>query len=353
MNESPLWAANQGDLRGAVRILRESYGIQAHEDKSSAIEPVAPAVSFRVLFQKPYRERTIVAAVMNACIAFEYTAIAFFLPRFWRSFWARACSKPLPPHWDLMRCSPLPAACWACDWPWKFPSRHVAIAGFALQFIALISLALIGHPEATYGVVFAILLLGVWLFAEGFGPGAQLMIYPALAYPTSIRATGVGFNRLISGAGSALALFIPADIAGGLWHQPVLDRVTGRSHPHHFSCLWCALNRRATILMTRQLKENTMSEPDYTRLAERFRPVFARIADGAAARERDRTLLHEPIKLARRRALARCVSQRLMAAWGLRCRSFSFAHRAGRSRFQSASGSACPYGLCRGSPQST
>ncbi|MBC0853114.1 acyl-CoA dehydrogenase family protein [Pantoea stewartii] len=38
-----------------------------------------------------------------------------------------------------------------------------------------------------------------------------------------------------------------------------------------------------------------MSEPDYTHLAERFRPVFARIADGAAARERDRTLLHEPI----------------------------------------------------------
>lgn len=58
------------------------------------------------------------------------------------------------------------------------------------------------------GIVFAVLMLGLWLFAEGFGPGAQLMVYPALSYPTSIRATGVGFSRALSGIGSALALFI-------------------------------------------------------------------------------------------------------------------------------------------------
>lgn len=124
MNESPLWAANQGDLSGAVRILRDSYGIRAHEDTSipAATKPAAPAVSFRVLFQKPYRERTVVAAVMNACISFEYTAIAFFCPPFWRSFWGRASSKPFPPRWDSTRCLPLPAACLACVWPGNF--RH-------------------------------------------------------------------------------------------------------------------------------------------------------------------------------------------------------------------------------------
>ena len=91
---------------------------------------------------------------------------------------------------------------------WKYPSRHVAIAGFALQFVALIVLALVGQPHATAGIVLAIAMLGLWLFAEGFGPGAQLMIYPALSYPTAIRATGVGFSRALSGIGSALALFI-------------------------------------------------------------------------------------------------------------------------------------------------
>lgn len=79
MNESPLWAANRGDLTSAVRILRDSYGINAHEAPPERPAP-PPKVSFRVLFAKPYRERTIVAGVMNVCISFEYTAIAFFLP---------------------------------------------------------------------------------------------------------------------------------------------------------------------------------------------------------------------------------------------------------------------------------
>ncbi|TWD41765.1 MFS transporter [Pantoea sp. SJZ147] len=210
MNESPLWAANQGDLSGAVRILRDSYGIRAHEDTSipAATKPAAPAVSFRVLFQKPYRERTVVAAVMNACISFEYTAIAFFLPSILAQFLGAGIFETISASLGLNALFAFTGGLLGMRLAWKFPSRHVAIAGFALQFIALTSLALIGHPDATTGVVFAILMLGLWLFAEGFGPGAQLMIYPALSYPTHIRATGVGFSRSISGIGSALALFI-------------------------------------------------------------------------------------------------------------------------------------------------
>nr|WP_168395161.1 MFS transporter [Erwinia amylovora] len=57
-------------------------------------------------------------------------------------------------------------------------------------------------------MILAILLPGLWLFAEGFGPGAQMMVYPALSCPTHICATGVGFGRSLPGVGSALALFI-------------------------------------------------------------------------------------------------------------------------------------------------
>ncbi|VFS76013.1 phosphate:H+ symporter [Raoultella planticola] len=113
---------------------------------------------------------------------------------------------------------------------WKYPSRHVAIAGFALQFIALIVLALVGQPQATVGVVLAIAMLGLWLFAEGFGPGAQLMIYPALSYPTAIRATGVGFSRALSGIGSALALFVLPLLQASPRHSDVLGGVAGRHY---------------------------------------------------------------------------------------------------------------------------
>lgn len=210
MNESPLWAANQGDLRGAVRILRDSYGIEAHEvqPERGVTVKAAPKVSFRVLFQKPYLERTLVSGVMNVCIAFEYTAIAFFLPSILAQFLGAGVFETISASLGLNALFAFTGGLLGMRLAWKFSSRHVAIAGFALQFIALISLALIGHPQATTGVVVAVLMLGLWLFAEGFGPGAQLMIYPALSYPTHIRATGVGFSRSLSGIGSALALFI-------------------------------------------------------------------------------------------------------------------------------------------------
>lgn len=51
--------------------------------------------------------------------------------------------------------------------------------------------------------------------------------------------------------------------------------------------------------MTRTITENSMSElqnTDYTELAQRFHPIFARIAEGAVERERNRTLAREPIR---------------------------------------------------------
>lgn len=207
MNESPLWAANQGDLQGAARILRESYGIAAHEAPGTKVAP-PPKVSYRVLFEKPYRERTIVSGVMNICIAFEYTAIAFFLPTILAQFLGAGVFETIAASLGLNALFAFTGGLLGMHLAWKYPSRHVAIAGFALQFIALIVLALVGQPQAALGVAIAVGMLGLWLFAEGFGPGAQLMIYPALSYPTHIRATGVGFSRALSGVGSALALFI-------------------------------------------------------------------------------------------------------------------------------------------------
>ncbi len=205
MNESPLWAANQGDLTSAVRILRDSWGIHAHEVPAAKPAP-APKVSFRVLFEKPYRERTIVAGVMNICISFEYTAIAFFLPSILAQFLGAGVFETISASLGLNALFAFTGGLLGMHLAWKYPSRHVAIAGFALQFVALIVLALVGQPHATAGIVLAIAMLGLWLFAEGFGPGAQLMIYPALSYPTAIRATGVGFSRALSGIGSALLI---------------------------------------------------------------------------------------------------------------------------------------------------
>lgn len=265
-----------------MRILRDSYGIAAHEAPAERPAP-PPKVSFRVLFAKPYRERTIVAGVMNICISFEYTAIAFFLPSILAQFLGAGVFETISASLGLNALFAFTGGLLGMHLAWKYPSRHVAIAGFALQFIALIVLALVGQPQATVGVVLAIAMLGLWLFAEGFGPGAQLMIYPALSYPTAIRATGVGFSRALSGIGSALALFVlpllqasSARRCSGWCRWPPLFRSS--------SCLRFATSRRVTILTIATIKEQMMTllstGTDYEQLAAAFRPIFPALRRG-------------------------------------------------------------------------
>jgi hypothetical protein len=77
-----------------------------------------------------------------------------------------------------------------------------------LQFASLIGLALIGKPGSGVLVVLAILLLGGYLFGQGFGPGSHSMTYASLSYPTSIRGIGVGFNQTLVRSASTVSLFL-------------------------------------------------------------------------------------------------------------------------------------------------
>lgn len=90
----------------------------------------------------------------------------------------------------------------------RLSSRFVLLSGFIMQFVALVLLGLVGEPGSSLLLYFAIAMLGLWLFAEGFGPGAQMMVYPTMAYPASIRGVGVGMNRAVSGVAQAIALFV-------------------------------------------------------------------------------------------------------------------------------------------------
>lgn len=134
MNESPLWAANQGKLRDAARILRESYGIRAHAaDDTPRAAPSQPPVSFRVLFRQPYLPRTLVASAMNLCIPFEYTAIAFFLPTILTQFLGAGVFETIAATLALNVLFALTGGLLGMRLAYRLPSRRVAIAGFALQ----------------------------------------------------------------------------------------------------------------------------------------------------------------------------------------------------------------------------
>lgn len=80
LTESPIWLANQGDLKGAAKVLQESYAINAVAtvEKVERTAEKKKREGFAVLFNKTYLPRTIVAIVIHISVAFQYTTIAFF-----------------------------------------------------------------------------------------------------------------------------------------------------------------------------------------------------------------------------------------------------------------------------------
>ncbi len=82
---------------------------------------------------------------MNICISFEYTAIAFFLPSILAQFLGAGVFETISASLGLNALFAFTGGLLGMHLAWKYPSRHVAIAGFALQFVALIVLALVGN----------------------------------------------------------------------------------------------------------------------------------------------------------------------------------------------------------------
>lgn len=210
LTESPIWLANQGDLKGALKILRESYQINAVAvvDRVEKFEQKHTQEGFAVLFNKTYLPRTIVAIVIHIAVAFQYTTIAFFLPSILTRFFHTDTLTTITTTLGLNLVFAFTGGLLGVFVASRFSSRHVLLAGFALQFIALVALSAIGDPSNSFFLYGAIFMLGLWLFAEGFGPGAQMMVYPTMAYPASIRGVGVGFNRAVTGVAQAIALFV-------------------------------------------------------------------------------------------------------------------------------------------------
>ncbi|CAD6545064.1 Major myo-inositol transporter IolT [Paraburkholderia hiiakae] len=219
ISESPVWAANQGDLEGAARILKRSYGVDAVVERGEAPARITRTASWRnygVLFNATYRRRTILATTIGAASSFGYNAIIFGLPVIIASFLQQGPLTTILASLTLnllfafvggligVRTAPTVGA-------WKMTAL-----GHTLQFVSLIGLALIGHPGSGLLVALAILLLGGYLFGQGFGPGSHSMTYAALSYPTSLRGIGVGFNQTLVRSASTVSLFLFPVLAAAL-----------------------------------------------------------------------------------------------------------------------------------------
>jgi hypothetical protein len=222
ISESPVWAANQGDLEGAAKILKRSYGIDAavvsdapdapDASRAAAAAPRAPRraswANYGTLLRGVYLKRTVLATVIAVASSFAYNAVAFGLPVIISSFLAQSMLTTILASLALNLGFAFVGGVIAVRTVPKTGAWKPTVLGYLFQLAALVGLAIVGKPAGSIEVVIAVALLGAFLLGQGFGPGSHSMTFASLSYPTSLRGVGVGFNQTLMRASSTVSLFL-------------------------------------------------------------------------------------------------------------------------------------------------
>lgn len=206
MLESPLWAARNGDLEKAAVVLRRTRGLDVMVDPAptNPLPPLTLRQSYKVLFSKTYRRRSMLAAIIGCAQSIEYYAVIFYLP---------VISQLLFGHTMLMAI--LGGAMFSavglvgatfqamvCD---RTGIRPLTLAGAALAVVALAGIA-VGH---TLGVLtLEAAMVAAFMIGHTIGPGPQGMAYGTLSFPTAIRASGVGWTQGMLRVGSIVGFLV-------------------------------------------------------------------------------------------------------------------------------------------------
>ncbi|MBT0724965.1 MFS transporter [Rosenbergiella sp. S61] len=213
MTESPIWAAQQGDLATAVIILNSTYRIPATVGSSApgrqqTNQVPRPWTAYRSLFSGYYAKRTVLSSTLSFVSPFAYAAIAFGLPIIISTLFAQSLLTTILASLALNLFFAFTGGVLAVRWVAIIGARPLAMAGYGCQIVALIGLAWLGKPQDTLHALYCFGLLALFLFGQGVGPGAQSMVYASLSYPASLRGVGVGLNQTVTRISSTLALFI-------------------------------------------------------------------------------------------------------------------------------------------------
>jgi MFS family permease len=221
ISESPVWAANQGDLNGAAQILKRSYGIDADvaPDAAAAKQTHVRTASWKnygTLLKGVYLKRTVLATVIAIASSFAYNAVAFGLPVIISSFLAQSMLTTILASLVLNLAFAFVGGVIAVRTVPKFGAWNMTVLGYACQLVALVGLAVVGKPAGGAQVATAIAMLALFLFGQGFGPGSHSMTFASLSYPTSLRGVGVGFNQTLMRASSTVSLLLFPVLAAAL-----------------------------------------------------------------------------------------------------------------------------------------
>lgn len=206
MSESPVWIARRGDLEQAAAILRRSYGVNPIVRPMRGRPPVVMQADPWRLARRPLLGRGLQVGAMTLISSMSYNVIIFGLPTLLVSIMHASAVQVVVISIILNLVVAFPGGLLGVRLARSVRSRPILLAGYIMQVVGVGLLAMTGVPHGTLGVIAALAGFAAFLFAQGFGPGCQLMVYPTLSFPTELRGMGIGVARLVSGVGGTLVL---------------------------------------------------------------------------------------------------------------------------------------------------
>lgn len=212
MEESPLWAANRGDLSRAARILRKSYGVDVVVETAEMREQQSgrrPALGeFRQLFSPRYLRRTVLSSTVAAAQSMQYYAVGFALPAIITNLLAKGTLTTILGSLAFNAVFGITGGAVGVWLAGRWGSWRLSAVGFAVCLAALLVLGSLGRPSGLGMAVLVGLLIGTFVFFHSGGPGAQGMTMATLSYPTSLRGVGTGFAQGVLRVGSTISLLL-------------------------------------------------------------------------------------------------------------------------------------------------
>lgn len=253
--ESPEWLANQGDLRAAVDVMRSHHNLDVKladdargadtrgadaagaapaDDKAAAAgddggleaattrseQTQAPKrggkwSGFAELFAPQYRVRTIVALCVSVFSTFGYNAVAYGTPLIITTLFHQTPLVTIIASLVINLGFGAIGGLLGMSIVNRFGTRRITLVGFVIQAVALALLAIVGIPTGAL-VLVSVAMLAAFVFAQAGGPGANLMNYATLSYPTRLRGIGIGFNQSVLRAFSIVSLIMFPILAGSM-----------------------------------------------------------------------------------------------------------------------------------------
>lgn len=204
VGESPMWAAKNQPLKKAVKVLEKHYNVSVKLEASSEVEgrQIVKA-PLKVLFNKRYRSRTIMACAVASIQSLQYYAVGLYIPLIAVFIMGEGKLESLIGT-ALVNVAGIVGALTGVLLTTKYGVRKLTIIGFS---IVIFSMVVVGVIQGKVPMSLIAVLIGLFLFGHSGGPGPSAKTIGALSYPTSLRGYGTGFVESIDRVGSIIGTF--------------------------------------------------------------------------------------------------------------------------------------------------